>query len=149
MTPARPEKEEGTMPDRPDFPLRIFYDGSCVVCAGEVEHYLRQDKGAHLIAVDIAAPGFDPAVAGFPLTELMYQLHAIDNSGRVYRGVESFWAIWQAFPASTLYGFLGFTIMLPFINPLARLCYRIFARLRPYLPKRHNCDSGSCSLHRR
>lgn len=136
------------MPAPPVFPLRIFYDGSCIICAREIEHYLRQDKHARLIGVNIAALGFDSVPHNLPLDELIYQLHAIDARGRIYRGVESFWAIWQAFPASTLYGFLGFVIMQPLINPLARLGYRIFARLRRHLPKqRVNCPSGSCSLH--
>lgn len=135
------------MPDKPDFPLRVFYDGSCVVCATEIEHYLRQNHGGRLVAVDIAAPEFDPGQFNISLTTFMYELHAIDAGGRTYRGVEAFWAIWQAFPASTVYGLLGGMITLPIINSAARLLYKGFARIRPYLPKRHNCSSGSCRIN--
>jgi len=31
------------MPKQPDFPIQIFYDGTCSVCATEIEHYLRQE----------------------------------------------------------------------------------------------------------
>ena len=133
----------------PVFPLRIFYDGSCSVCATEVERYGRKDRDGRLALVDISASDFDPHPFGVTMEEFMYQMHAIDRSGRVFRGVEAFWAIWQAFPASTLLGLCGKLIMLPLINPLARLCYRMFAGIRGYLPKRHKeCTAGSCRIGR-
>lgn len=132
----------------PEFPLLVFYDGSCVVCAREVEHYRNLDRAGRLMIVDISAADFDPQPWGIPQAEFMEQLHAIDKSGTVYRGVDAFWAIWQAFPESTLLGLLGRVLTLPYINPLARLAYRGFARLRKYLPKRRNdCRDGSCSIH--
>jgi predicted DCC family thiol-disulfide oxidoreductase YuxK len=137
------------MSHQPDFPLRIFYDGSCVVCSTEIEHYLRQNHGGRLVAVDIHAPDFDPAQYHISLDDFMYELHAIDQSGRIYRGVESFWAIWQAFPASTLYGIMATVIDMPVINPVARLLYKAFAGIRPWLPKRHDCTSGTCDISKR
>ena len=133
----------------PGFPLRVFYDGSCSVCATEVEHYGRKDRDGRLILVDISAPGFDAAPFGITLAEFMYKMHVIDQNGRVFRGVEAFWAIWQAFPGSTLLGLCGKLIMLPVVNPLARLGYRMFAAIRGYLPKRRNsCSTGSCRIGR-
>ena len=133
----------------PDFPLRVFYDGSCSVCATEVERYGRKDRDGCLILVDISDPAFDAGFFGISLADFMYQLHAIDRSGRVFRGVEAFWAIWQAFPASTLLGLCGTMISVPLVNPLARLCYRIFAGIRGYLPKRRKvCSDGSCRIGR-
>lgn len=78
---------------KPNFPLRIYYDGSCSVCAGGVERYGRRDHEGRLILVDISAPDFEPAPLGISLDEFMYQMHVIDQAGRVYRGVEAFWAI--------------------------------------------------------
>jgi predicted DCC family thiol-disulfide oxidoreductase YuxK len=135
------------MPAKPQFPLRIFYDGSCFVCSSEIEHYGQKDKEGRLLLVDISSPDFNPDSLGIVMSELMYQLHAIDQSGRVYRGVEAFWAIWQAYPASTLYGFLGTLITLPVVNAIARFCYKCFARFRIYLPKRTDvCSSGTCRI---
>lgn len=137
------------MPETPRFPLRIFYDGACRVCAREVEHYGRSDHAGRLHLVDISAPEFDPTPVGISRDELMYQMHAIDAEGRVYRNVEAFWAIWQAFPAATLYGLLGRLVTQPLLRPLARLGYRIFARLRRYLPRREqDCSTGSCRIGR-
>ena len=130
----------------PLFPLRIFYDGSCSVCATEVERYGLKDRDGRLVLVDISAPDFDPDSFGISMDDFMYQMHAIDRNGTVFLGVGAFWAIWQAFPASTLLGLCGKLIMLPLVNPLARLCYRMFAGIRRYLPKRNNCVSGSCRI---
>lgn len=135
------------MPAKPDFPLRIFYDGACAICATEIERYGHMDREGRLVLVDVSAPDFDPAPLGITPDEFIYQMHAIDRSGTVYRNVEAFWAIWQAFPASTLLGLMGAVITLPAVKPIARLCYRGFARIRKYLPKRDaGCTTGSCSI---
>jgi predicted DCC family thiol-disulfide oxidoreductase YuxK len=131
----------------PAFPVRVFYDGSCSVCASEIEHYLRQNHGGRLTAVDITAPDFDPAPFRIAFDVFMYELHVIDGKGPIYRGVEAFWAIWQAFPASTVYGMLGTIITMPLVNLLARLFYKGFARIRRYLPKRHTCHDGTCRIN--
>lgn len=133
----------------PRFPLKVFYDGSCVVCATEIEHYVRKDLDDKLMAIDINHPDFDPVPYQISLADFMHQLHAIDQDGQVFKGVDSFWAIWQAFPTSTVYGIMGRIIRLPVVNRLARLGYWLFARVRPYLPKRHQCESGTCSIHQK
>jgi predicted DCC family thiol-disulfide oxidoreductase YuxK len=133
------------MTNAPAFPISVFYDGACVVCSTEVEHYHRQDHGGQLIIVDISADDFEPEQYGIPLSAFMHEMHVIDRQGQVYRGVEAFWAVWQAFPASTAYGLMGTLITLPLLNPLARLCYKAFARIRRYLPKRRrDCQNGTC-----
>jgi len=135
---------------KPQFPLRVFYDGSCPVCGSRVEGYGRKDRAGRLIPVDVSAPDFDPAPFAIPRADFMYQMHALDRSGRVYRGVDAFWAIWQAFPASRFLGLCGVLVTLPLVNPLARLAYRVFARLRVYLPRRRRaCAGGSCRIDRR
>lgn len=132
---------------KPEFPLRVYYDGSCIVCSSEVEHYGRMDRNERLILVDISSPEFEPAPLGITLDEFMSQMHVIDRTGKVYRNIDAFWAIWQAFPASTFLGLLGMLITLPLVNQGARLCYRGFARIRRYLPKRTvDCSSGSCRI---
>src|SRR5665647_318236 len=118
--------------DTPAFPLQVFYDGACSVCAAEMGHYRRGEHGGRLIFVDLSSPEFDPGASGISLEALNYEMHAIDREGRVYRGVEAFWAIWRAFPASTWYGVLATLIALPGVNHLARLAYRVFARFRKY-----------------
>lgn len=135
------------MPPRPEFPLRVFFDGSCIVCATEMAVYMKKNHEGRLVFVDVSAPDFQPEGYGISLSDFMYQMHAIDRRKAVYRGPEAFWAIWQAFPSSTWYGFLGALVTLPGLNVLARLAYRGFARLRKYLPKRQDaCDTGVCKI---
>ncbi len=137
------------MPNTPAFPITVFYDGVCVVCSTEIEHYRRRDRAGRLLLVDISSTEFKPDQYGIPLQDFMYELHVIDTRGQIFKGVEGFWAIWQAFPASTVYGLLGAVITLPLINPLARLAYKGFARIRRFLPKRQkNCEGGSCRIGR-
>jgi predicted DCC family thiol-disulfide oxidoreductase YuxK len=135
------------MPKAPEFPLTVFYDGSCAVCSAEIEHYRHKDHTGRLILVDISAPDFTPGLYNINLQAFMYELHVLDEKGKIYRGIEAFWAIWQAFPASTLYGVMGTLITLPVINPLARLCYRAFARIRRYLPRSSaDCANNTCRI---
>jgi predicted DCC family thiol-disulfide oxidoreductase YuxK len=133
----------------PEFPLRVFFDGACPICAREIEHYRHRDRARRLVLVDISAAGFDPAPLGVTLQAFMHELHAIDRCGKVYRGIEAFRAIWQAFPESTVYRALAAVVALPVINPLARLGYRWFARVRPRLPGRKAaCAADSCRIGR-
>lgn len=116
------------------FPLTVFYDGGCPVCSREIGHYRRMAGGDKLIFVDISDPGFDPKRYGRTLEEFMTEMHAMDSSGSIYRGVDAFRALWQGLPVS-LYGELGGVLGLPGIHLLARIGYRIFARLRRFLPR--------------
>jgi predicted DCC family thiol-disulfide oxidoreductase YuxK len=137
------------MADRPAYPLLIFFDGSCSVCAAEMAAYRHQGLDDRLVFIDISTPGFDPAPYGISLEAFMYELHVIDRENRVYRGVEAFSAIWQAFAPLTLYRLLGALIMFPGVNPLARLGYWSFARIRKFLPKSSDaCGEGACGISR-
>lgn len=138
---------EGPM-DRPSFPVTVFYDGGCAVCRMEIEHYLRRDRRGSLEAIDIADPGFDPVPYGIPFESFMAELHVIDREGVVYTGVAAFRAIWQAFPDAPLYRFAAAFLGLPLVNPVARLCYRGFAAVRPYFPGASRCEGGSCRIGR-
>lgn len=133
----------------PTFPLKIFFDGSCSVCAAEMEVYRNRGHAGRLQFVDISAPTFDPTPYGITLDAFMHEMHAIDMAGRVYRGVDAFRAIWQAFPASSWYGLLGALVALPGVHFLARSSYWCFARIRRFLPKnREACKDGTCKLDR-
>jgi len=129
----------------PEFPLQVFYDGACSICAAEMDIYKRKEHEGRLIFRDLNDPDFDPTPYGIARETFMFEMHSIDRKGRVYCGVEAFWAIWQAFPTSSWYGFLGSLITFPGVNLLARLAYACFARIRKYLPKRP-CADGVCGL---
>lgn len=116
------------------YPLQIFYDGSCSLCRAKMEFYRRKEHGGKLVFVDFTAPEFDPVPFAIPLADLMYELHAIDETGTLYRGVDAFRAIWQALSPSAWYSLLGFLIGLPVIHSAAGLVYRAVAGTRRHLP---------------
>ncbi|AMV73418.1 DUF393 domain-containing protein [Desulfuromonas carbonis] len=133
------------MKARPEFPLSVFYDGSCRVCSREIDHYRNLEHGGKLIFVDISAPDFEPALYGRSRREFMVQMHVRDAGGRYFLGVDSFPAIWEALPGPG-YHRLAKLIRLPGIHLLATLGYRLFARLRVYLPRRRDCGQGHCDI---
>lgn len=137
------------MTETPTFPVTVFYDGSCSVCAAEMDHYRAKNHGGRLIFIDVSADRFDPARYGKTLEEFMAQMYVLDAQGRFYRGVDAFAEIWRTLPGSG-YRLLAGLIMAPGLHLLARLGYWLFARFRQFLPKTgKGCDGDSCSLDRR
>lgn len=131
----------------PAYPIRVFYDGACSVCAREIRHYLKMDREGKLIPIDISAPDFDPAPDDISRETFMAEMHVIDRNGRIYRGIEGFRAIWLAFPGVRRYRLLARLFSLSPINHAARIGYACFARLRHYLPSTPGgrCTGTSCS----
>ena len=112
------------------YPLKVFYDGSCPLCRSKMEQYRLRGHEGRLVFVDVTAPEFDPVPYAVPMSDFMYELHAIDGSGNLYCGVDAFRAIWRALPPSTWYGLLGFLISLPLVHSAAGLIYRAVAGTR-------------------
>lgn len=124
------------------FPLKIFYDGNCRVCAREMAHYRRLSSDEKLVFIDISDPEFSPAQFGRTREEFMAELHVIDAEGQLYRGVDAFRAIWQGLSVS-IYGDLSALLGLPVIHLLARAGYRAFARMRRFLPPvKKDCEDN-------
>jgi len=118
------------------YPLKVFYDGSCILCSTEMERYRRRDRRGNMAFIDISSPDFRPEEYGKPHGEFMRKLHVMDAEGRFYSGVDAFPLIWLALPPSRVRRTLARLIMLPVIRSLAWLFYKAFARLRGYLPLR-------------
>ncbi len=134
------------MREMPEYPLKVFYDGSCYVCSAEMFIYRGKEHGGRLEFVDISDPDFKHREYGITLDEFMYRMHAIDRRGTVYRGVDAFRAIWQAFPGSSWYGFLAALVSFPVVRSIAGMVYLAFARIRRYLPRRR---AAACRIGRR
>jgi len=129
------------------FPITVFYDGSCSVCAEEMAHYRKMDRHGRLVMVDISDETFNPAQYGKTLQEeFETQMHVQDGDGSYFLGVDAFPAIWQALPGR-LYRLLSILVMLPGIHGLTKTAYALFAKYRKRLfPSTTTCDSGQCGI---
>jgi predicted DCC family thiol-disulfide oxidoreductase YuxK len=128
--------------------LTLYFDGLCVLCSAEMEHYRRRDRDGRLALVDIAAPDFDATALGLEPAEVQRVLHGRLGDGTWLTGVDTFVAIWERLPGFRLAARLA---KLRLVRPLLDLGYRGFVRVRPYLPRRAApaCESGRCDLGRR
>jgi predicted DCC family thiol-disulfide oxidoreductase YuxK len=109
-----------------DYPLTLFYDANCSVCALEMDHLRARNDAGKLRFVDIAAPGFESPLPGVTLAQLDAEIHATRPDGSVLRGVE---VLRLAYEAVGLGWVLRPTGWAPF-KPLADIGYRLFARHR-------------------
>ena len=109
-----------------DYPLKIFYDASCPVCALEMDHLRCRDAAGRLELVDMSAPGFDAACHGFGAAELDAAIHAVRPDGSVVRGMP---VLRLAYAAAGLGWLLRPTGVGP-LRPAFDAAYRLFARNR-------------------
>jgi len=123
--------------------LTLFYDGNCILCFREVKHYLKLDKKGLLRPVDIASDLFDAEEFGLDVKEININMHAKDESGNVFVGVDTFAEIWKRIP---YYNKASFILESRKLRPALNIGYKVFAHyIRPNLPKR-KCDDGNCDL---
>jgi len=129
-----------------DKKLHVYYDGNCYLCNAEIAYYKKKDVQQKINFVDIANDDFDPRVHGLEGRDIGVNLHAKLANGKIIKGADSFIAIWENVPG---FSFLAKISRFRWINPLAHLGYYIFAKVRPYLPKKGHeelCPSGACSV---
>lgn len=122
--------------------LTIFYDAACSLCNFEMEMYRKKDKNGRLHLVDISSPQFEAADWGLDPELVMVELCTIDSNGVHRQGVESFVAIWETLEVNRLMVFIAG------VGPMRWVLdrgYRVFTKVRPYLPKRETCSDGRCN----
>lgn len=109
-----------------DFPLTVFYDAGCPVCALEMDALRRRDRCDRLKLVDMSAPGFDACCYGFAHDDLDAVIHALRPDGTVLRGMD---VLRSAYGAAGL-GWLLQATRWPLLKPVFDAAYRSFARRR-------------------
>lgn len=123
----------------PAWPLTLYYDGDCPLCAREINLLRRHSSPERLLLVDISAPGFNPAALGLPLQALHAQLHARWADGQWLRGLDaSLWS-WQAAGLGAWVAPLRWQLL----RPLLQWGYRLFCRLRPHLARLPHPDGAA------
>ncbi len=111
---------------------QIFVDGNCVVCDYEIAHYKRVAPELFDL-IDISDPKFDAAKYGLTPEAVQKHMHVLTPEGNLVKGVEAFAHIWSRIPR---YHFAEKLVHLPVVSSAAKVGYEIFARVRPFLPKK-------------
>jgi predicted DCC family thiol-disulfide oxidoreductase YuxK len=118
----------------------IFYDGLCVLCSREIEHYRKQAGSEAFNFIDITSPDFTPEAYGVDPHAVHKVMHVKDTTGQLHTGVDAFRAIWKELPK---YKFLYRWTNNKAAQFFMKLGYSGFVSIRPYLPrKKVNCETS-------
>jgi predicted DCC family thiol-disulfide oxidoreductase YuxK len=125
--------------------LKIYYDGLCHLCSREIEHYRKIEGRENLEFIDIMESTFDAKKEGLNPQQVHQVMHVKNAQGEIFTKVDAFIQIWKVLPRyQTAAKLAESKILRPFLN----LGYRIFAFIRPYLPKKKKaCETSPyCDL---
>lgn len=117
------------MPLTAHWPLTLYYDGSCPLCAREIRLLRRHADAQRLRLVDISAADFAAQPLGRSRAELENRLHARFADGRWVTGLDATLWSWRAAGL----GRWATPLTWRPLRPLFELGYRLFCLIRPRL----------------
>ncbi|MCL9777149.1 thiol-disulfide oxidoreductase DCC family protein [Vibrio methylphosphonaticus] len=124
--------------------LTIFYDGTCPLCKKEMAALTKHDENNKIDTVDIYSDAFE-AYPQIDRVEANTILHALDEDGRLWLGLDVTYHAWKLVGKGWLYAPLRWR----FIKPIADRCYLYFAKNRYqisfWLTGKSRCNNGTCS----
>lgn len=132
----------------PHWPLTLYFDGDCPLCAREIRMLRRHADAQRLQVVDVAAADFDPEAVGQNKSTLQNRLHARFADGQWVTGLDATLWSWRAAGLGRWAAPLTWRPL----RPLFELGYRLFCRLRPrlaWLPHpdgARRCTEGHCPV---
>lgn len=111
------------------WPLTLYFDGECPLCAREIKILRRRAIETRLLLVDISRDDFDAKALGFTLEHMQSSLHAHFADGHWVTGLDATLWSWRAAGL----GFWAAPLASRTMRPLLELGYRLFCRFRPHL----------------
>ena len=81
---------------QPAWPLTLFYDGDCPLCAREIRHLRRHADPACLLFTDVADPAFEAPAPGMSSQQFRDLLHARFADGQWVKGLDATYWSWRA-----------------------------------------------------
>lgn len=114
------------------YPLTIYYDASCPLCAAEMHTIKETDFENKLILVDCSNDAFaEPAFCPSNKAAMMAGIHAVDAAGLWIKGVDVFEIAYKAGGFNKLGQFWGNKTL----RPLLTRAYPLIADNRHWLSK--------------
>ena len=119
---------QNTLNSKPDWKIKLLYDGECPLCVREVNFLQKKDAGRGIINfVSIADENYDPQDnAGIDFETAMGRIHAITDEGKVIKNVEVFRRVYEELGMGWVYAITK----LPIIGYFADLLYNVWADWR-------------------
>ena len=105
--------------------IKVYFDGNCGLCSKEINYYRRIDQKKKFEWVNIYIHDTDLNKLGITKSEALMELHALDENGKMYKGVDSFILIWRNL--SFFWSILGILVSFYPIYLIAKFAYRKFA----------------------
>jgi predicted DCC family thiol-disulfide oxidoreductase YuxK len=123
---------------KPNWKIKLLYDGQCPLCVREVNFLLKKDADRGIVNfVDIADLNYNPQEHGnIDFETAMGRIHAITNDGTIIRNVEAFRRIYEELAMGWVYA----ATKLPIIGNIANWLYGIWADWRLKLTGRPNIE---------
>ncbi|MFP6850265.1 MAG: DUF393 domain-containing protein [Pseudomonas sp.] len=117
------------MNKQPRWPLTLYYDGDCPLCAREIQLLRRHANVQRLCLVDISLNDFHPSSIGYTKQALQDRLHARFADGQWVTGLDATLWSWRAADL----GRWAVPLTWKPLRPLFELGYRLFCLARPHL----------------
>lgn len=129
---------QSTLDQKPDWKIKLLYDGECPLCVREVNFLQKKDAGRGIINfVDIADDNYTPEDnAGIDFETAMGRIHAITDEGKVIKNVEVFRRVYEALGMGWIYA----VTKLPILGSIADWLYGMWADWRLKLTGRPDLE---------
>lgn len=113
---------------KPDWKIKLLYDGECPLCVREVNFLTRKDAGRGIVKfIDIASLDYDPQEhEGIEFATAMGVIHAILPDGTVIKNVEVFRQVYEYLDMGWVYAITKLSL----VGAIADWLYRIWANWR-------------------
>lgn len=123
--------------------VKVYYDGLCILCSSEINHYKKMKGSDNIQFVDITTTEFNPQTENLDPFKVHKELHSKDLEGRIFVGVDTFILIWSKIDKLK---WLSKLAQKAPIKKTLELNYKLFVKIRPYLPRRACEDSPYCEI---
>ena len=124
---------------KPNWQIKLLYDGECPLCVREVNFLTKKDAGRGIVKfVDIASLDYDPKEnADIDFAAAMGKIHAILPDGTVIKNVEVFRQVYELLGMGWIYAITK----IPVIGAIADWIYKVWADWRLKLTGRPDLDT--------